>query len=213
MFVEHRSNQSSCESRQTDLAEASAMSAYDPKRTLPNSHQHLTRAESIVTNDQKWDVGADRPQNLGGIWDMSVKRIIIAAFITGAVSACGSTYTPSEVKLDARSAQEEVRTLLAGASYISWHGDYARVADVRFRSDGMGFLVEIDGSQTMQPCYYAGNEGLHVIYDALGGPYGFAARYGTYPLCPGNVGSAWFNSESEAKRLADAIFSLKNAPR
>jgi len=138
-----------------------------------------------------------------------IKRIILSAMIIGSISACSEhVYLPNTVKLDVRTAQDEVRTLLMRAPLFTWSGEEAQVSDVRFRSDGMALLVDKGGAQTTHACYYAGMtvDNLTVSYLAVGRE-GFGGPQYSVGFC----GAAWFNSQTEAQRLSDALFSLKNS--
>lgn len=145
-----------------------------------------------------------------------IKRTIpVLALASLLLYGCGSVaYVPSSAKMDARAAQEQVRTLLIGrAAFIMWiDGDRVRVSDVRFRSDGWGLLIENSGTQTMHACYSSAIDHVHMTYvplgrDGFGGP-----QYAVGAICSSG-GAAWFDSRDDAQRLADALYTIKNRAR
>jgi hypothetical protein len=139
-------------------------------------------------------------------WGTMIKPVFLAAAIAATVSACEAEklYTPTTLKLDVRTAQDEVRKLTMSGTFRFWyHDDWttAGVGDVRFRNDGMAFLLEVNGTQITQACYYSGIDDPSVY------------RMDNYlvEFCTGQ--SVWLPNEAQARRLSDALFALKRAPR
>src|SRR5262245_58469902 len=147
---------------------------------------------------------------------MSFKRVLAGAMIAGGVAGCISfsmkpgIYVPRSVSMDARAAQDEVRNSVMYSRYVYLSGvGKGRVGDVRFRNDGVGLLFNVEGgSQLMQACYYSGMENVRV--DANNDYYPFLPAYAVGPICSSGTGWVWLDSEPQAKRLADAMYSLKN---
>ena len=97
--------------------------------------------------------------------------VAVSSFGAFWLFGCSSTaYEPTSANMDIRTAQDQVRTLLtAGAAYVIWDLEEARVSDVRFRSDGIGLLVQKSaGPQTMEACYYSGIGNIKVTHVPLG---------------------------------------------
>jgi hypothetical protein len=187
------------------------MTAFDPKRTFVSSGHSVAEA----------DFGLNLPgyrakclNRSGGVMKKIARNFFLSWMVAGVFSAYAQgnttynvTYVPNTVKLDARTAQDEVRVLLMTADIFKYaNGTPVTLTDVRFRPEGMAIMIEYEGKQVMRACYYAAiDPDLNVVKSRDN-------FYATGYMCPNQAGVAFFKSEEKAKRLADALFALKNAP-
>jgi len=119
--------------------------------------------------------------------------------------------------MDVRTAQQEVKGLLMSRGEMKTAEGRIKVNDIRFRSDGMAFLMQQGhftwavthdwnfDSASVQTCYFAGMDTPIVQHrrDGMVNDYGVTMCRIT----------AYFSSASDAQRLADALYVLKVSAR
>lgn len=146
------------------------------------------------------------------------KSILTSAAIAcfAAFSGCSTeqSYVSNARTMDTRQAQEVVTRSLSGGRLASM-GDFYRIYESRLRNDGVGFLwihgrdtsllsneQIYDGPKLLKVCYYSRAADTPTVDHVL-----TTKAYIVHGLCDADI---WFDSPSDARDFADALYVLKH---